>query len=620
MRLFPVNANDAIAPERLRGASSRALPVRLLALARSADALALAGLGLFIVGLTVVSWRKWGAPEIDAGAELTTAAQALHGHLPYEDTRYFYGPLGVYTLTGAFKLFGASLATAYALGLAMTMAIAASFFVLARQLLRPLAAALCTAVLIAIGFSGTQFNFVLPHTNSATFGLLLCILTLLALTRGHFLFAGTAIGMTALTRVEFAAAGAFAALAWAAGIWREEDLGAALRALGWIAGPAIAIPVAVLGTLASSVGPDRLFWQNLWPIDFLRAAGFNAYREWTPFDAASVASSLARGAIYLALLAGLTATAVRFHGARGIARAKALWPLAAACASSLVLLAAWKASGLFSGAEAAVQEESKQLLLGMSWLPLLSLLAAALVARALLRRQDAPLSGRWPLDLTLVAVAVLLCSRAYDQFTMDSAAPYYAAPAVLLLGLLHQRVGDRWPSARPAVMAMLAAMAAGVALYSAIALYPDKGTVVHTAVGDYVGDDRAAAAEQQGIDFVRDHTAPGEPILALPADAGMYFLSDRPQALYENMFLPGLIDTAAEERAAIARIEREGVRYALVSTRDTSNFETGRFGFGYDRVLGAYLRSKPLVATFGDVAAAPGGGNPSQGFRVYALR
>ena len=376
----------------------------------------------------------------------------------------------------------------------------------------------------------------------------------------------------------------------------------------------------MLGSLAASVGADRLFWQNLWPIDFLRAAGFNAYREWTPFDAASVASSLARGAIYLALLAGLTATAVKVRGGRGVERIKGLWPLAAACFGSLALLAVWRASGVFPDAQAAVQEEGKQLMLGMSWLPLLSLLAAALVLRALLRRQDAPLSGRWPLDLALVAVAVLLCSRAYDMFTMTSAAPYYAAPAVLLLGLLHQRLGDRWPGARPAVMAMLGTVAAGIALYAAVALYPDKGTVVHTAAGDYVADSRSAGAQQQAIDFVRSHTDPGEPILALPADAGLYFLSDRPQALYENMFLPGLLDTRADERAAIARLEREHVRYALISIRDTSAFETGRFGSGYDQLLGRYLRSGRLVATFGDLSAAPGGGNPSQGFRVYGLR
>jgi hypothetical protein len=86
------------------------------------------------------------------------------------------------------------------------------------------------------------------------------------------------------------------------------------------------------------------------------------------------------------------------------------------------------------------------------------------------------------------------------------------------------------------------------------------------------------------------------------------------------MFLPGLLDTRADERAAIAQLRREGVRYALVSNRDTSAFETGRFGSGYDQLLGRYLRSGRLVASFGDLSAAPGGGNPSRGFRVYALR
>ncbi len=613
-----MSANDATVTARAPAAGRHRS--RLLALARSADGVAIAALGLLIVLLAAISWRKWGTPEIDAGSELTAAAEATRGHLPYEDVRYFYGPLGLYTLAGAFKLFGASLSTAYALGLGMTVAITGSFYALARQLLRPLAAGLATAVLVAIGFSGTQFNFVLPHTNSATFGLLLLLLELLALSRGRPLLAGFAIGLSGLTRVEFAAAAGLAALAWTVGVWRSEGRRAALITLAWMAGPALAIPFAVLGALAASVGAHRLFWENLWPVDFLRIAGFNAYREWTPFDAASVASSLARGAIYLSLLAGLVASAVKLQGARGLDRLRALWPLAAAGLGIAFAVAAWRAAGVFPAAREAVQEESTQLLLGMSWLPLLSLAAALLVAYSFLRRRQAPLSGSWPLDLALACAAVLLCSRAYDMFTMSSAAPYYAAPAVLLLGLLHQRIGDRWPAARPAAMAALAAVAAGIALYTTVALYPDKTTAVHTAAGAYIGDDRSAAAQQEAIDFVRAHTVPDEPVLALPADAGLYFLTDRPQALYENMFLPGLLDTRADERAAIARLEREHVRYALLSTRDTSAFDSGRFGAGYDRLLGRYLRSGRLVATFGDVRAAPGGGNPSRGFRVYELR
>lgn len=616
-----MSANDATvaAPGSTSAATSPAR-TRLRALARSADARALAALGLFLAVVVAITWRKWGTPEIDAGSELTTAAQAVHGHLPYQDVRYFYGPLGVYTLAGAFELFGISLSTAYALGLAVTVAIGATFYALARQLLRPLAAGLSTAVLIAIGFSGTQFNFILPHTNSATFGLLLLLLELLALTRGRPLLAGTAIGLAGLTRVEFAAAAVLAALAWLLGVWRAEDRRAALRTAAWMVGPALAIPLATLGLIASSVGTSRLLWQNLWPVEFLRVAGFNAYREWTPFDAASVASSLARGAIYASLLAGLVASAVRMHGARGSGRLRALWPLAAALFAVAVLGALWRASGIFAGEFTAVEEESRQLLIGMTWLPLLSLAASLLVAYRFLRRQRAPLSGFWPLDLALAGAALLLCSRAYDEFTMSSAAPYYAAPAVLLLGLLHQRIGDRWPAARPAVMAALGAVAAGITLYAMVALYPDKSTVVHTAAGSYVAANSSAAVEQQAIDFVHTHTSPAEPVLALPADAGIYFLADRRPPLYENMFLPGLIVTHAQQAAAIARLKREQVRYALISTRDTSAFGTGRFGTGYDRLLGRYLRSGRLVTTIGDPRIAPGGGNPSRGFRIYALR
>ena len=245
-----------------------------------------------------------------------------------------------------------------------------------------------------------------------------------------------------------------------------------------------------------------------------------------------------------------------------------------------------------------MQEEARQLLIGMTWLPILSLAAAALVAYRFLRREGAPLTGSWPLDLALAAIALLLTSRAYDEFTMSSAAPYYAAPAVLLLGLLHQRIAERWPTARAASMGALAAVAAGIALYSAVALYPDKGTVVQTAMGSYVAADDSAAVEQEAIDFVRSHTASDEPILALPADAGIYFLADRPAGAVRE-HVPARPARHPRRRAGGDRRDcgAEHVRYALVSTRDTSAFETGRFGSGYDRLLGTYLRSGRLVET-----------------------
>src|SRR3954470_13017103 len=94
------------------------------------DLLALGGLALGLLLLTALTWKKWGNPALDAGAELTTAERIVDGALPYRDVRYFYGPLGVYSLAGSFELFGTSLATAFAFGLALSVGIVASFYAL----------------------------------------------------------------------------------------------------------------------------------------------------------------------------------------------------------------------------------------------------------------------------------------------------------------------------------------------------------------------------------------------------------------------------------------------------------------------------------------------------------
>src|SRR6202008_3041201 len=97
-----------------------------------------------------ITWGKWGVPEIDAGAELTTADRLIRGDLPYADVRYYDGPLGIYGLAGAFKLLGASFTTAWIFGLAQAAAILGAFYALARQWGRPLAAALGTGGRVGI--------------------------------------------------------------------------------------------------------------------------------------------------------------------------------------------------------------------------------------------------------------------------------------------------------------------------------------------------------------------------------------------------------------------------------------------------------------------------------------
>jgi hypothetical protein len=581
----------------------------------------IAGLLACFAAITALTWRKWGMPEIDAGAELTTADLVKHGALAYRDVRYYYGPLGLYSLALSFKLFGTSFTTAFAFGLAQTAAILAAFYALARHWLAPLVAGLSTAVLMAIGFSGTAFNFVLPHTNSATFGLLCLLLMLLALTHERLPAAGVAAGLVGLTRPEFLAVAAAALAAHVLATWRFQGRAPAWAAAWRLALPAIAIPVIVFGWFATRAGLGTLVTENLWPVKFV-SVGAKTESNWMPFTPASFLGLAARAAIYGGLLAALIVSVEGWRARRGAARVLGAWPLAVALLATVALDGALRASGLFAGERSAIELEARHLLLGMSWLPALGLAVAALAALRFIRRGSSPLGGSWPVDVALIVAAAGLGLRAYNSFTTDgSYAPYYAAPLVLLLGILHARVAEQRPQARVVALGALGLVATGLAAYAIGGLYIHDTTTVHTPRGTFVTDAAAAPALQAAVRRIDALTRPGERILAAPLDGGLYFMSDRRPALYELSVLPGLIDSPAEQDAAIARLRRAHVALAVIGARDFSAWGTPTFGVDYDSLLGAYLRSSALATSVVGTLANPVAGTyPSKGFTIYRLR
>jgi len=613
--------NVAVRSPAAREAWGERMAARARRVAANADVRAIAGLVLFFALLAGLSWRAWGVPSVDAGHELNVAGTLASGAQPYGDIRYFYGPAGLYALGGAFAAFGTSFTTAFAFGLLQAAAILAVFYALARQLLSVLPAAIATAIVAAIGFSGTAFNFVLPHTNSATFGILFLLLMLLALSRERLVLAGLAAGVVGLTRPEFVAVAGLAGLAYLVGCARQHGVRAALRALIPLALPALLVAGGVLAVLAGSVGAERLFAENLWPVDFLRIAGFSSQHSWAPMDFESIAATIARATIYCAMLAAVVGAAVLFARARDTAgRLRALWPLPAAAFTLLVLDLIWSGLGVFGPARATVQQEATHLLIGMSWLPALGFAACAVVGIRLLRKEGPLISNSWGFDLALVVAAATLGARAYDAFTAEASyAPYYAAPLVLLLAVLHDRLGRRLPEARTALYATLAAVAVGLAAYAQVALYPDSSAAVETARGSFQTTPASATAVQGTVDYIDSHTGPGEPILAVPADSGLSFMTDRPAALYDAMFLPGLLDSRRDELEAIARLEAEHVRYAIVDNRRFVDYRYELFGIDYNRVLAAWIhRNGPPVARFGG-GERPGGTNPPTTFQVYRV-
>ncbi len=570
--------------------------------------------------LAALTWRKWGAPEIDAGAEMTTADMIKHGALAYRDVRYYYGPLGLYSMALSFKLFGTSFTTAYAFGFAQATAILVTFYALARHWLIPLTAGLATAVLLAIGFSGTAYNFILPNTSSATFGILCMLLALLAFSRERPLLAGAAIGLVGLTRPEYVALSAGMALAYLIGIWRLGGLPPAVRA-GWrIALPAIAIPAIVLGWFATQVGLSSLITENLWPVKFLNG-GVKTEQHWAPFDISSFLGLLGRGAIYAGLLGALVVSVQGMRRARGTGRLRALWPLASAVVAIVLLDALLRGTGLLGSQRAAIELEARHLVLGMSVLPALCLAAGALAAIRLIRGEQSPLGRSWPADLALVIAAAGLGMRAYNAFTTEgSYAPYYAAPLVLILGILHERVAERWPEARVAVLGMLGLVAVGLATFALGGLYIHDTASVHTPRGTFKTTAAAAPALQGAVDAIDADTTATQPIFTAPTDGGLYFMSQRQPALRDLTVLPGSIATPAEEASAIARLRSEHVTLAAIGARDLSVWGTPTFGVSYDKTLGDFLRRSSIsTSVVGTLSQPVGGTIPSKGFTIRRL-
>jgi len=577
-------------------------------------------LALCFAALTALTWRKWGVPELDAGAELTTADLVKHGTLVYQDVRYYYGPLGLYSLALSFKLFGTSFATAYGFGLLQAASILAVFYALARQWLAPVVAGLTTAVLLAIGFSGTAFNFVLPHTNSATFGVLLLLLTLLALARERLTLAGLAAGLVALTRPEFLAVTVGAVAAFLIARWRFEGRAMMLRSASRLVLPAVAVPALVLGWFSWRVGAHTLVAENLWPVKFI-SGGAKTESSWMPFTPASAFGLMGRAAIYLGLLGAFVASVQLWRRRGGVGRVLALWPLLAALGALALADRAFRAAGLLSAQRIAIEQEARHLMISMSWLPALGFLAAGIAAWRLVRRQPAPLGRSWGADLALIVAAAGLGLRAYNSFTTyGSYAVYYAAPLVLLLGILHTRVAHRRPQAAAAVIGVLGLVAVGLAAYALGGLYRHDNTPVRTARGIFVTTARAAAALQPTVRRVDALTRSGERVFAAPLDGGLYFMTNRRPALRELSVLPGLIVSPSEERSAIARLRADKVNVAVLGARDFSDWGSPTFGSDYDARIGGFLRRTGVTReAFGSPGSPVGGTNPSLGFTVYSL-
>ena len=565
----------AVAAVRLRAERLR--------VAASADALAVAGLAVYSLVLLAAVWGTWGDLDSDTGYDLVAGIRISDGEVPYRDFVYFYGPLAPGLSALAVLIGGAGFGSAVALGLLVAAAIVAATYALARTLVGPLGAFLAAALTGAVALIPNNYSFVVPHTHAATLGTLALLAMLLCASRyaargreRWLLAAGASIGLVALTKPEPLAAAAVAAGLWL--VLRALAGARFRREAALLLAPALAIPAAVYGAFAAAASAHTLVFENLYPVDFLDAAGNAMIENRMPMTPASFAEVGGRFALYAAGCAAMVVVGSRIARGGRLGRA-----LTAACVAGGLLFVAGallKPDGL---------RDSMYYLYG--WIP-----AGAVIALALLVRRYRERSGEWTaraqVELATTAVLAVLALTTYASFVVHGWRPqmavYYIPFAAVLLARLHLVELAR---SRPAYVlgvlwvAFLAASAAGLTLRDARA----ESATVRGPGGSLAETPGEARAYQSALDVIASRTASGEPILVAPLMTGLYPLADRPSALPELSLLPGALPTAADERAAIARLEDAGVRLAITDNREWRGYGHTSFGDSFDRELARWI-------------------------------
>jgi hypothetical protein len=108
--------------------------------------------------------------------------------------------------------------------------------------------------------------------------------------------------------------------------------------------------------------------------------------------------------------------------------------------------------------------------------------------------------------------------------------------------------------------------------------------------GTLAATPQEAPLYEGALSWIARESKPGDSILLAPQLTALYTLSDRDDPLRQISLLPGALPTVADERRAVAELERAEVRLAVVDRRSFPEYGHTSFGGSFDRVLDEWIR------------------------------
>ena len=537
-----------------------------------------------------VGWGRWGDWLIDTGRELELPRRMLEGERLYSDLRFYYGPLAPYVNAALYRAFGVRVEVLAVAGIASAALMCGALWMLARRL-----AGVVAATLVALAFvyacafphlhpdSGI-FNFALPYTFSATYGIVAATWSLLFLVvhleRGGLAsLAGSAalLAVTALAKLEpfFAIAAAHLVFLVTGGLPRRREVVAYSGAA--------AAAAAVYGALALRSGAGNV-WRGVTALMndgsrfFVRAImGLD--------DPAGRVGDLAGAWAALAVALGASAALARWMARRPGSGSPRSWS-AAVLAAALGLAVPW-----IGGADAVFAAATPLAVAGTS------VHAVRLAGRARGRRAGRARLLTWVFaGACLVRIALRPSLVGYGFYLL---APFLVPLAVLLLRDLPRRIAPSRGERRA-----IAAFGAGMLLATGMAAM--RTSAVHYAARD------TPVTSSRGSIRVREPVAasivsylgglpPGARVLVVPQSSALNFFGERRGADHMFSYLP-MEFAHGEEAELIARWSRTPPDLIVMASMDMRDFGAGRFGTDYARACGEWIERhyRPLPGPFVD--------------------
>jgi hypothetical protein len=480
-------------------------------------------------------WDRWGDLWGDTGRELDLPRRMARGERLYSDLRWYYGPLAPHVNAALYRIFGVHSEVLAWAGVAS----AAVLTVALVAVVEPLAGrwAACAGAFAFVHLCAFKhlsnlaiFNWAMPYTYAATYGMLASVGSLLALLR--HVRAGRTASLTVSVALLVLAALAKAEAAFPALVVHSVAtvLLALTGRLRWrrhlaVYGLGVALLVGIYGGLLLAVGPS-LWTENL---AALANPSSRAYIAWSS-GTSDVRASLASMGWSAALLGGELAFALV---AARLADAWPRWRWAFAAATGAALLAAAWTWGVAWGFQA---------------LPILLVAALASLAwRAHRGTADTDdLQAALILSFALAALARIALRVQLDHYG------FYLLPAGLAaLGLVVARVLPDLVGARPA--GRLVYLSAALALLvgageGAFRQSRDRWAWYHTVLVTPRGRLLVPAGHVPMVALIHRLEAlpPGTRLVALPLGATIAFMagleSGEPLFSYLPMELPGRHD------------------------------------------------------------------------------